>query len=693
MSLHDDKAEAGLQEPLIPDSKPREGSYDEFPRIESRDAPDGLGHRIRPPPDFSGPVKKRSCTDLFCALLVIGMWGAMTGLGIYASQHGDYRKAVYPLDYKGNICGTDLGEDDMTEYPKLVFVNSYGGGVCVKDCPKIPDPYVYSKTLVTYSGIWNVEDQENPFTPPEDFTLLFPDYSSAPSGYQCTNEECYPDGNVTLSFTSDGINEGHGFAYYAVDTYEVLRRCLPDAKATDTLLELTGQSNPSSQDPLPSSTSGLYVDMYTTRAYTLGVGFAIALAISFMYTLLIRIPGVVNILVWGSIFATTAMTVAGGVVLWKRAHNWNLSQASDFIQDNRVVVLRTFAIILWILAALFLCGLCALRRQIKLAIGCVKQAARAVDSMFSIVLLPVLQAAGLIAFLIAFVFYGAQIAGMGNITISTIPSVNADVTFRNFEITSFMWVSGIYLIFCLLWTLTFIGALGEIVVALAVGKWYFNRSKSKNNRNAWSSLGTVLKYHVGTAAFGSLLIAIVKAIRWVITVVQKQAQKANNKLATCLLCCCQSCFACVENFLKFLDKNAYIQTALFGTSFCESSRRSFELIARNVGKIGAISYVSVAIVFIGRITITALVSGTTYFIMISVFTPLEVNSFVGPTVLTILIAYFVSDMFMNIYDMAISAVLHCFIADEEMFDGDDCYAEGTLKDYIDKWEAVDEGRA
>jgi hypothetical protein len=39
---------------------------------------------------------------------------------------------------------------------------------------------------------------------------------------------------------------------------------------------------------------------------------------------------------------------------------------------------------------------------------------------------------------------------------------------------------------------------------------------------------------------------------------------------------------------------------------------------------------------------------------------------------------------MNVFDMAIATILHCFIADEKMFTGDECYAEAGLKEWVDK---------
>jgi hypothetical protein len=67
------------------------------------------------PADFSGVTSHRRCTDALCAILLWCMWFSMTGLGIYAMRMGDYRLILYPLDYDGNVCGTDYGGIDMTE--------------------------------------------------------------------------------------------------------------------------------------------------------------------------------------------------------------------------------------------------------------------------------------------------------------------------------------------------------------------------------------------------------------------------------------------------------------------------------------------------------------------------------------------------------------------------------------------------
>ena len=158
--------------------------------------------------------------------------------------------------------------------------------------------------------------------------------------------------------------------------------------------------------------------------------------------------------------------------------------------------------------------------------------------------------------------------------------------------------------------------------------------------------------------------------------------------------------------MKFLNKNAYVQTAIFGTSFCESSRNGFFLVVRNAARISAISSVSSAVLIVGKLFISAVTTGLAYYVMNEQIGP-ELYSIGGPTVVVFLISYFVSDFFMDsklshavesqccmhlsqtnfllsVFDMGTTTILHCFIADEEMFDGDECYAEGELQSWIDK---------
>ena len=66
----------------------------------------------------------------------------------------------------------------------------------------------------------------------------------------------------------------------------------------------------------------------------------------------------------------------------------------------------------------------------------------------------------------------------------------------------------------------------------------------------------------------------------IITYIQQKCAKSGNKLAAAILCCIGCCIWCLEKFMKFLNKNAYIQTAIHGYSFCKAARSAFFLLLR-----------------------------------------------------------------------------------------------------------------
>lgn len=76
---------------------------------------------------------------------------------------------------------------------------------------------------------------------------------------------------------------------------------------------------------------------------------------------------------------------------------------------------------------------------------------------------------------------------------------------------------------------------------------------------------------------------------------------ARAKLLQAVLCCVQCCLWCLEKCMKFLNKNAYIQTAIFGYSFCTAAKKAFFLIARNIMRVMAVGVVSEVVLILGKV--------------------------------------------------------------------------------------------
>jgi len=75
---------------------------------------------------------------------------------------------------------------------------------------------------------------------------------------------------------------------------------------------------------------------------------------------------------------------------------------------------------------------------------------------------------------------------------------------------------------------------------------------------------SALYHHSGTAALGSLLVAIVRLMRAVLSYIQAKAQQnpvtRQSKIVKAVICCCACCLWCFEKFLQYINKNAFVQT-------------------------------------------------------------------------------------------------------------------------------------
>ena len=66
----------------------------------------------------------------------------------------------------------------------------------------------------------------------------------------------------------------------------------------------------------------------------------------------------------------------------------------------------------------------------------------------------------------------------------------------------------------------------------------------------------------------------------------------DSRIVKLLTCIGECCLSCLERFLNFVNKNAYIQTAIEGSNFCTGAVAAFNLLLRNFLRLGAITIVS-----------------------------------------------------------------------------------------------------
>mmetsp|Transcript_5602 Transcript_5602/g.10068 ORF Transcript_5602/g.10068 Transcript_5602/m.10068 type:complete len:648 (+) Transcript_5602:644-2587(+) len=616
-------------------SDPRNQEMKDHPdnqKLAKKDSGDSSG-------DYSPVDGKRRCTDVLFLLLLVSAWVAMTGVGLAAtgvieSDHikkGDPRRLVNGMDYYGNLCGvtnymTPSGED-VINLPKAYPMPS-GFSVCVEGCPIETN---YDLFICEYDVQHEIDNLFGASDLAGDLTEEDADEAKKSLYlFYASRKQCMPQ------------IESMSFLGYCIPKLSLAEVILTDpgtqensteTNSTETNNSTGTNSNETAIDvsiPIPSTATSRSSDFFdkamadvtNVRYVIFGFGCGMALVLGIIFLIIIQLPGFLSLLVWSMIFSIDVGLVAAGYGAKHMSLKW---AASGIRTGNEAAALFYASYVLYGLAALWTLIILSLRKRIVLAISCVREAAKAIASMPVITVFPVVQVLGLVAFTAVWGVFLAFLASSGEVVASCMcPAANATLStlvetvesidgvcddgcliHKNLIYSKNTKYAGLYLLFVWFWTSQFIVAVGQLVVALATSLWYFNRNRNLvKNATFFRAVFLVSFYHLGTAAFGSLIIAIVKTIRAVLTYIQKKAAKSKLRVVVVLLSVLKCLLWCVEKCLKFINKQAYIQTAIFGYSFCKASRMGFFLILRNVLRISAVSVVSQIVLFIGKVFIT-----------------------------------------------------------------------------------------
>ena len=382
-------------------------------------------------------------------------------------------------------------------------------------------------------------------------------------------------------------------------TFVVLGRCVLNnaiqalAGVNSTINVGNYPVNPNTAGSDSGFVGSFLADVYNYQGYIFGFGIGVATVIGFGYLYFLRIPGLLTVIIWVIILSIDVFLVIGAFLLWSLSNKWKHDGVHN---PGEVTTMKAFSYIVMALFVLYSCFIVVLGKRIALAINIVKEAALAIASMPILIFSPVFQILGMTIFLVPWFIYVLYLASSGDMSIDPVTG-NRVFTYDKNSKYAF-----IYMLFCWFWTSEFLIACGQLLLALSVSCWYFTRDKSTtgNSTVKWA-FGTLCRYHMGPAAFGSLIIAIILTIRAIISYIQKKAKNSGNKILEYVMACLQCCMWCLEKIMRFINKNAYIQTAIYGYSFCKAARSAFFLLLRNILRVSAVNMVAEFVLVLGKV--------------------------------------------------------------------------------------------
>ncbi|XP_049745088.1 choline transporter-like protein 4 [Elephas maximus indicus] len=670
-----------------------------------RNKEEANGKPVKYDPSFRGPIKNRGCTDVICCTLFLLFILGYIVVGIVAWVYGDPRQVLYPRNSTGAYCG--LGENK--DKPYLLYFNIFScilttnlitaatnglrcptPQVCVSSCPKSSWTVVGDQFFQTVDEVFYASNR----------SFCLPGVPRNMSVLQSLQEELCPS--------------------FLLPSSPALGRCLPWSNNTPP--DLPGITGNISQgisgllDTLNARDISIKIfEDFAQSWYWILVALFVALVLSLLFILLLRL--VAGPLVLVLILGVLGVLAYGIYHCWEEYRMLRDQGASITQKDftNLSVygsVQETWLAALIVLAALegiLLLMLLFLRQRIRIAIALLKEASKAVGHMMSTMFYPLVT----FVLLLICITYWAMTAlflatsgqpqyvlwapnasspackevpmnescdPMAQQVNSSCPGLTC--VFQGYSSTGLvqrtLFNLQIYGVLGLFWTLNWVLALGQCVLAGAFASfyWAFNKPRDIPTFPLSAAFIRTLHYHTGSLAFGALILTLVQLARVVLEYIDHKLRGVQNPIARCIMCCFKCCLWCLEKFIKFLNRNAYIMIAIYGKNFCVSAKNAFMLLMRNVLRVVVLDKVTDLLLFFGKLLVVGGVGVLSFFFFSGRIHGLgkdfenpHLNYYWLPIMTSIVGAYVIASGFFSVFSMCVDTLFLCFLEDLERNDG------------------------
>ncbi|CAB1334787.1 unnamed protein product, partial [Coregonus sp. 'balchen'] len=620
-------------------------------------------------PFFSGPVRKRSCTDLICCILFLAVIAGYMVMGVLAWLFGDPRHVLFPRNSTGMFCGAGMNRDQ----PRMIYVDilkcatttnvmaaALGGvqcpttQVCVRKCP---------------SQFWMLSAAAyDPEAKPKDFF-----------------HQQYCDHSLNLTTTTwtvQQILDAELCPSFLVPSKSALGRCLPSLHAL--------KSAPSNFT-LPGMAS---VNETVNSIRSAMGGLTVAMVVSVVFLLLLRYLAIV--LVW---ILMVGLLVVGGYGIWhcySEYYNFSTSKLkfSDLSFNTNI------SVYLQLSQEETLCCCCCH--------GGVQQCfilyeMRVVGYLMSTLLYPLFT---FVLLVVCVAYWGMtslylvtsgaplyRVVSLSDPSVAMCSLINGSETCKpqTFNSSAYPYCPSVrciffkyddaglfqqnlvylqvYNVFAFLWCVNFVIALGQCTLAGTFASYYWAFSKPAEISPFALSQCFIrtLQYHVGSLAFGALLLTCFQLVRLVLEYLDHKTRGSQSAFGRFLFNCLRCCFWCLEYFLKVLNRNAYIMIAIYGESFCVSAKNAYSLLMRNIERVVLLDRVTDMLLFFGKLLVVASVGGLAFFFFSgqirlpgNTFQAEMLNYYWVPIVTVMAGAYLIAQGFFSVYSMCIDTLFLCF---------------------------------
>lgn len=625
-----------------------------------------------------GANAKRSCTNCCAFILFVLVWVGFVAFSIVAFKNGDIYRLINGVDYLGNVCGRGTPNNvtaavtaDWAAYQYLYYPIGFNPatgafqiagakdlGVCVKACPNS----VVGREVATYS--------ENP---PANLPASYYAWFNTASKFN----RCVPSFDCSNVFNEAGNGNGTATTTTKVPTTTTadngssspagaLARCEANKGDASAVFDtLAGFGDVARQG----------FNEVRQRWWVLVVCALLTLVFSFLWMIILN-RAVKPVVAVTLVLVLVTVGLIAGLCLreWSRI---KATPAPDADQERMYLGIGVGAAIV---EFLLICIILYIRTDIMIACDIIEEAAQIPVAIKTMIAVPPVLVALMLASTIYFLFVAANVYTAADsisfptpaLTYNGTLTTGLQIDVRQQRFSNWRPFGFAFTIFMFLWTYGFFNAVGFMIVAFCAVFWYWSNPGSPKNPQfgVGKAVGLTLRYHLGTLALGSLIIAVIQALRIMMSWMEHRLRAAGKRSdgVRCIICCAQCCLGCFEAVIKFVNRNAYIVQTMTGEPFMTAARHALSLLTSNVVAVIGVTLISEYVMFFSKIVLTGASLGVGFGIL-SAMDGFSSAGVIFMLVFIGLVCYFVASVFLGIFGVCIDSITISYCYDLEQNNG------------------------
>lgn len=613
-------------------------------------------------PERQNFIQKRSCTDiLFLVFFIVNAIGVFA-ISIVGFMNGDISLYFKPSNSQGELCGHDsqVASQNFLYYFDItkciagitnVFSvsNCPTKSVCIDKCPEV------NKILDSNDGKFCL-----PGTATQDITTTS---GKCPTYLLKTKpilNRCFPDIESIANFpnnlgvNADDINGLEKFTDYFFNF----------AKIGDTILR----------------------NLYAFRLWTLlyvAASIIICLIVIYISSFL-SMPLLIFVLIAGYGFYGAGLYLT--VSEYIKAKNDSYSPPAKFVENMNFSAQTSRNFYLGIIIALTI-GLiihliltCLMGSSLRFVCECLQKTSKILLKCPSIIVLPILCNLFQLAMIVWIVGSSFYLWSVNEKEFKILDSnssfgvtcdsktYNPVCIFFGYKNENNFKLYLIYIAFGAIWFYFFIQGCMKFTISYCYAIFYWMSNKEISNipfMVALKSISILIKYHIGSIALGSFLIAILYFIQIMLDYL-KRNQASDKPLLKFFISCLQCILGCCQKIIEVLTENAYIEIAISGNNFCVSAKKALSVVIDMPAKFASLLFTIKIIVFMNIIFVSGAIAIITHYH--SKYLP-QIDTPMVILVSNFIIALIISSIMLEVYSFGSRTLFFCVGEDLKLNDG------------------------